>query len=151
MLPKFTCQHCGKLVPRNPRLKNQKYCSLQECQNARRCLTNRTRARRSSASRSLRKSRNKRWRDSFPSHQYQKEYRDKHPRNVERNGQLQSGRNKRRQKYHSSMIVKTYTLLPRPLPDGVYTAFAVKNGKIVKTYALWNQMQAIAQKDLLSP
>jgi predicted DCC family thiol-disulfide oxidoreductase YuxK len=64
---------------------------------------------------------------------------------------LQSGRNIRRQKYHSSMIVKTYALLPRPLPDGVYTAFAVKSGKIVKTYALWNQMQAIAKKDLLSP
>jgi len=151
MLPKFTCLHCGKLVPRNPRIKNQNYCSLRECQNARRCLTNKTRARRSSESRSLRKARNMRWRDNFPSHQYQKEYRDKHPQYVARNCQLQSERNKRRQKYHSSMIVKTYALLPRPLRDGVYTTFAVKGGKIVKTYALLAQMQVIAKKGLLSP
>ena len=151
MLPKFTCLHCGKLVSRNPRIKNQKYCSSRECQNARRCLTNKTRAKRSSESRSLRQARNARWRDNFPSHQYQKEYRDKHPEYVARNGQLQSERNKRRQRYLSSMIVKTYASLPRPLLDGIYTTFAVKSGKIVKTYALLAQMQAITKKGLLFP
>ena len=149
MLPKFTCLHCGNLVPRNPQIKNQKYCSSRECQNARRCLTNKARARRSSESRSLRQARNARWRDNFPSHQYQKEYREKHPQYVARNGQLQRERNKRRQRYHSSMIVKTYALLPRPLRDGIYTTFSIKGGKIVKTYALLAQMQAITKKSLL--
>lgn len=148
MLPKFTCLHCGKLVPRNPRIKDQKYCSSRECQNARRCLTNKTRARRSSESRSLRRARNARWRDNFPSHQYQKEYRGKHPQYVARNCQLQRERNKRRQKYLSSMIVKTYASLPQPLRDGIYTTFAVNSGKIVKTYALMTQMKAIPMKSL---
>lgn len=151
MLSNFTCQHCGKLEPRNPRIKNQKYCSSGECQNARRCLTNKARALRSFESRSLRQARNARWRDNFPSHQYQKEYREKHPEYVLRNGQLQRERNKRRKKYHCPMIVKTYASLPRPLQDGVYTTFAVESGKIVKTYALFAQMQATIKKSLLYP
>lgn len=150
MLPKFTCLHCGKVVPRNPRIKNQKYCSSRECQNARRCITNKKRARRSFESRSLRQARNARWRDNFPSHQYQKEYRTRHPEYVTHNRELQRERNKRRQKYHCPMIVKTYASLPRPLQDGVYTTFAVERGKIVKTYALFAQMQAIAKEDIFS-
>jgi hypothetical protein len=38
------------------------------------------------------------------------------------------------------MIVKTYTLSPQPLQDGLYRGFEIKSGKIVKTYALPTQM-----------
>jgi len=141
MITTFTCQHCGRTCRYNPRIKNQKYCSSVACQNARRNLTNKTRARKSSECRSLRQARNKRWRDIHPAHEYQKKYRETHPDYVQRNRELQKGRNKSRQKELAPMIVKTYALSPQPLKDGVYTGFEVKSGKIVKTYALMAQMQ----------
>lgn len=140
MIPTITCQHCGHTIKANPRVKNQKYCYSRVCQNARRNLTNKTRARKSSECRSLRQVRNKWWRATHPAHEYQKEYREKHPEYVNRNRELQKERNKKRQTEPASMIVKTYALSPQPLQDGVYRGFEVKSGKIVKTYALMAQM-----------
>ena len=92
----------------------------------------------------MRQTRNKRWRDTRPAYEYQADYRDRHPGYVKRNRDLQSKRNKKRQKEPASMIVKTYALSPQPLRDGVYAGFEVKNKKIVKTYALILQQQAQA-------
>lgn len=107
----FTCCHCGKIVPRNPRIKKQKYCSLRACQNARRCTTNKVRSIKISESRLLHKARNKRWRDQHLSHVYQKRYRDAHPEYVKRNVELQLKRNKKRQKEHVPMIAKSLAAL----------------------------------------
>jgi hypothetical protein len=142
MILTIKCLHCGSEVPRNPRIKKQKFCSSGACQNARRYTTNKARAKKSSECRYLRKSRNKRWRDNYPAHEYQKEYRKRHPEYAIRNRELQKERNKKR-KPLPSMIVKTYALSPQPLQDGLYRGFEVKNGKIVKTYALMAQIRAL--------
>jgi len=144
MISTFTCQHCGKLVPRNPRIKKQKFCSSSTCQNTRRYTTNKARANKSSECRYLRKLRNKHWRDNYPAHEYQKEYRKNHPEYVKRNRELQKVRNNNRKPEPSKMIVKTYALSPQPLQDGLYRGFEVKDGKIVKTYALMAQMHALS-------
>ena len=136
MISTFVCQHCGRTCRCNPHIKNQNYCSSRACQNARRNLTNKTRARKSSESRSLRQSRNKRWRDTFPAHEYQKEYRENHSDYVQRNRELQKERNKNRQKDLTPMIVKTYALSLQPSVDGVYALFKVKKQKIVNRNAL---------------
>jgi len=142
MISTSICQNCNGSYQRNPRVKNQNYCSSRACQNTRRNLTNKARTKKSSACRLLQQARNKRWRDAFPAHEYQKEYRKDHQDYVQRNRDLQKERNKKRQKYPAPMIVKTYALSPQPLQDGVYTGFEVKGGKIVKTYALTAEMQA---------
>lgn len=142
MKPMFVCQHCGETVPRNPRIKKQQYCSSRLCQNARRLLSHKQRAKRSTESCLLRQTRNKRWRDTRPAYEYQTDYRAHHPGYVKRNRDLQRERNKKRQKEPASMIVKTYALSPQPLCDGVYAGFEVKNKKIVKTYAFMLQQQA---------
>jgi hypothetical protein len=49
------------------------------------------------------------------------------------------------------MIVKTYALSPQPLQDGLYRGFEVKDGKIVKTYALMAQRQAVTEKEVFFP
>jgi len=151
MISTFICQHCGKIFPRNPRIKKQKYCSTRACQNVRRNITNKTRASKSSACRSLRQVRNKRWRDTYPGYAYQQEYREQHPKYVERNRDLQRERNKKRKKDPAPMIVKTYALSPQPLQDGAYAGFEVKHGKIVKTYALMAQMQARSNLEAIYP
>jgi len=151
MISTFICQHCGRFCQPNTRVKNQKYCFSRACQNARRNLTNKARTKKSSASRSLRQARNKRWRDRFPAHEYQKKYRENHPAYVQRNRELQKERNKKHQRYPAPMIVKTYALSPQPLQDGVYTGFEVKSGKIVKTYALTAKMQAQSNLEPINP
>ena len=151
MILTITCHHCGKLVPHNPRIKKQKFCSSGVCQNTRRYTTNKARVNKSSKCRSLRQARNKLWRDTHPAHEYQKEYRKKHPEYVKRNSELQKGRNKKRKRELSSMIVKTYALSPQPLQDGLYRGFEVQNGKIVKTYALMAQMQIQSAVEAFSP
>lgn len=138
----FICQHCGKSEPRDPRIKKQKYCSSRACQNARRLTSNKVRAKKSPGSCSLRQVRNKRWRDTYPAHEYQKDYRKNHPDYVKRNREMQTTRNKKSQKESPSIIVKTYVIPPQPLRDGAYMGFEVKNGKIVKTYAYMAQRLA---------
>jgi len=131
----FTCQNCGKIFPRNPRLKRQKYCSTVSCQNYRRNVTNKKKLKKSDQTRRLRQLRNKRWRDTYPAHEYQKQYREDHPEYVISKRQKQKQRNKKRHNTAPLMIVKTYALSPQPIPDRTYMGFEVKPGEIVKTYA----------------
>lgn len=145
----FTCFHCGKIAPRNPRIKKQKYCSSLACQNARKRLFDR-RTSPSSKFKLLQQKRNKRWRSGYPAHEYQRRYRDAHPEYIKLNLELQRERNKKRQKEPGQMIVKTDTLLLQPIRDGVYMGFNVKNGKIVKTDTLLLQMQAQTSVDAFS-
>ena len=145
----FTCCHCGKIAPLNPRIKRQKYCSSLACQNARKRLFDR-RTTSNFTCKLLQQKRNKRWRDAYPAHEYQRRYRDAHPEYVKRNVELQRERNKKRQKEPGQMIVKTDALLLQPLQDGVYMGFKVKKGKIVKTDTLLLQMQAQTDVDTFS-
>ena len=145
----FTCFHCGKIAPLNPRIKRQKYCSSLACQNARKRLFDR-RTTPSPKCKLLQQKRNKRWRAGYPAHKYQRHYREAHPEYVKRNVELQRERNKKRQKETGQMIVKTDALLLQPLRDGVYMSFKVKKGKIVKTDTLLLQMQAQTDVDTFS-
>ncbi len=100
---------------------------------------------------SSQKVRNKEWRANRPAHEYQKNYRDTHPEYVKRNRDLQRERNKKRQNAQTPMIVKTDALSLRPLCDGTYMAFEIKNGKIVKTDALLLQMETFSDKEAFYP
>ena len=136
MILTITCLHCGKEVPRNPRLKNQKYCCEKECQRARmRTWKNRQYKKKSKYQKKSLVSQ-KVWRKKYQASQYQRDYREAHPEYVMRNREQQKERNKKRQKYHSTMIVKTYALLLQPREDGLYTLSKVKKNMIVNRNAL---------------
>ena len=137
----FTCRHCGKTLPRNPRLKKQHYCSSLQCQNARKRAHDKKLSR-TPKGKSLQQSRNQRWRDKAPAHKYQTRYRKDHPEYVKRNRELQRKRNKKVQKPRDAKIVKTDTLLLQPNTGGMYMAFKVKSQKIVKTDTLMLQIQS---------
>ena len=136
MISKITCLNCGKEFSRNPRLKNQKYCCAKECQQARiRTWKNRQYKKNSKYhKRSL--ASQKVWRSKYPAYKYQQEYRNTHPEYVIRNRYLQRERNKKRQKNHSTIIVKTQALLLQPREDGVYTLSKIKKNMIVNRNAL---------------
>ena len=140
----ITCLHCGNTVERNPRSKNQRYCSAVACQNARRNRSNQAKLKKSKKTRALRKARNKRWRDKAPANAYMDQYRKNSPDYKADNREKQFERNRKKRKNASpSMIVKTYALSPHPLQDGAYIVFKeLKGKKIVKTYTYALQMQS---------
>lgn len=136
MILTFTCQNCGKLVLRNPRIKNQKYCCAKECQQARMRNWKKRQYKNSGKYQKSSLALQKVWRSKYPGHQYQKDYRKTHPGYVIRNRDLQRERNRKRPKTHSTMIVKTHALLLQPREDGVYTLSKVKKNMIVNRNAL---------------
>ncbi|MGH7239382.1 MAG: hypothetical protein ACREHG_04860 [Candidatus Saccharimonadales bacterium] len=88
------------------------------------------------------KERQKVWRKRYPSHQYQKGYRESHPEYVNRNRQLQKERNRKRNTTEPpvSMIVKTDALVFQPRDDGAYMLSKVKKEIVVNRNALASQM-----------
>lgn len=136
MISTFICFHCGREVPRNPRVKHQKYCGAKQCRQARirswknkQYKTNRKYKSRSLASQ-------KAWRSKYSAYKYQREYRATHPEYVARNRDLQRERNKKRQKDPSTMIVNTDSLLFQPMKNGVYTLSRIKKNMIVNRNSL---------------
>lgn len=140
MAGSFCCQHCGSVVPGNPRFKNkQRYCSKRECQQARMRRWKKEQYTENPAYREKSKESQKGWRQRYPSDQYQKKYRESHPEYVNRNRQLQRERNRKRNTEPVSMIVKTDALVFQPQDDGAYMLSKVKKNIIVNRNALTTQ------------
>ncbi len=136
MISTFTCKCCGKLVPRNPRIKKQKFCCSKACQQARMRIWKNRQYNQNSNYHSKSLISQKVWRKKYPSYQYQRDYRKTHPDYVMRNRDQQRERNRKRQNNHSTMIVKTHSLLLQPREDGVYTLSRIKKNMIVNRNAL---------------
>ena len=137
MISTITCQHCGKVLPRNPRLKKkQKYCSDKECQQARMRTWKKEQYNKNKKYMEKSRTVQKVWRKKYPADQYQRDYREAHPEYVKRNRELQRERNKKRQKNHSTMIVKTHAIVLQPREDGAYLLTKVKKNMIVNRNTL---------------
>jgi endogenous inhibitor of DNA gyrase (YacG/DUF329 family) len=121
MIPTITCHHCGKSVPCNPHVKNQKYCSRKECQRARMRTWGKRQYKKNRKYQKKSHASQKEWRKKYPADRYQRDYREAHPEYVKRNCELQRKRNKKRRKDQSTMIAKTHTLLLQPREYGAYT------------------------------
>ena len=149
----FTCRHCGKTLPRNPRLKkSQKYCSSFSCQQARKNAWGRKEYRTNRTHRKKRLESQKACYANRPGHAYQAAYREKHPEYDQRNRELQRKRNKRRPKDGGSMIVNTDALSLQASIDGSYALMPIaKGGKIVNTDAFVVQLRAMTGSQAYLP
>jgi len=150
MITTFTCLHCGKTLPRNPRLKKkQHYCCKKECQQASKRAWKRKQYNNNKIYRKKNLESQQVWRKQRPAHQYQREYRQAHPEYVSRNGQLQKTRNKKRQKQSAPMIVNGNSLSPQPNNSGTYALTQVKNGKIVNGNSFMVRLQVLSGKEMI--
>jgi acetyl/propionyl-CoA carboxylase alpha subunit len=149
----FTCRHCGKTLPRNPRLKkSQKYCSALTCQQARKNAWGRNEYSYNKAHRKKRLESQKACYAKRPGHAYQATYREKHPEYEQRNREQQQKRNKGRLKKGGSMIVNTDALSLQASIDGAYALIPVAKGeKIVNTDALVVQLRAMTGSQAFLP
>ena len=143
----FKCLHCGKILPKNPRLKKiQKYCSAKRCQQARRSARKKKRYNSDPLYRKKHLEAQKAWRESRPAHQYQRKYRKSHPQYVKRNRELQRERNKNRYKEPEEMIVNGTSLFIQPNNNEAYAVFKIKNEKIVNGTSFIAKMQILSEK-----
>lgn len=149
----FTCRHCGKISPRNPRLKkSQQYCSAVSCQQARMRNWKKKQYRTNKTYREKNLESQRVWRKQRPAHEYQKQYRESHPEYEDRNRELQSKRNYSRKKASVPMIVNGNTLSLQASDDGIYTLTQVtKGGKIVNGNTLLVQLRAMTGSQAFSP
>jgi len=146
----FTCRHCGKTLPRNPRLKKnekQSFCNASECKQAKKSARKKERYHTDPSFRQQHLDRQKLWRSNRPAHEYQKQYREFHPEYVELNRELQAGRNSRRKRGTTPMIVNGTPLSLQTTNDKAYAIISIKRGKIVNGTPFLAQMQIITGKE----
>lgn len=132
MTPTITCISCGAVVPRNPRLKKQKYCSAKACQKAMRRSWKKKAYAKNKSYRKKHLDIQATWREQRPAYEYQKQYRELHPEYVKRNRELQRTRNKKRQRAQAPMIVNGNSLSLQPSSDVTYAVIQVKKLKDCK-------------------
>lgn len=144
----FTCRHCGKTLPCNPRLKKkQKFCSSPGCQQERRSSRKKKRYQSDPVYRKRYLAGQKSWRETYPAHEYQKQYREDHPEYVILNREQQRERNKKRQKDPGLMIVNGTSLSLHPDSDKAYASIKVKEGKIVNGTSFIAQIQILSGRE----
>ena len=100
-MEKIPCCQCGRYFIPNPRQKNQRYCSEKACQRARKAAWQRKKMFSDPDYRANQKQSHADWQSSNAD--YWKRYRAAHPKQADRNRDLQKIRNKRR---HSRGVVK---------------------------------------------
>ena len=148
----FTCRHCGKILPRNPRLKKNKkqsYCNAPVCKQAKKSARKKVRYHTDSSYRKQHLDRQKLWRSNRPAHEYQEQYRESHPEYVDRNRALQAKRNCSRKKGTASLIVNGTPLSPQASSDRVYAIISVNKEKIVNGTPFQAQIQIITGKEAI--
>jgi hypothetical protein len=101
----FICSYCGLTCFGNPRVKSQKYCGKQECQQARVRIWKKKQYNTNNRYKEKSLASQKQWRKRYPSDQYQSAYRPAHPDYVLRNRDLQRIRNRRRHNSRSTFMV----------------------------------------------
>jgi len=150
----FICKSCQREKDANVRLKGeQEYCDDPECQRARKAAWQNEKKAKDPEYRARQIECLKRWRVNRPLHQYQREYRESHPKYVTRNRKQQKIRNRKRRTQSDSCedkkIVKMDALPGRPILSGTYalTPWEVDaSRKIVKMDALIVEL-AVLQGD----
>ena len=93
MARKRHCKHCHELIHIRPQNPDQKYCSLPECQRARKAEWQRNKMKNDEAYRANQREAQRKWRERNPD--YWREYRKRHPDYVRRNRLKQKDRNHR--------------------------------------------------------
>ena len=89
----FRCACCKRIRPRNPRVKNQRYCGDKRCQQARKTKWERDQQQADPYYRINKKECQERWKQKNPD--YWKQYRQNHPEYRRHNRRMQSRRDQR--------------------------------------------------------
>ncbi len=107
----FRCACCGQSLPRNSKVKNQRYCGDKACQRARKRQWQREKLEADPDHRANKRESQRAWQRKNPA--YWQEYRQKNPAYAERNRQLQRVRDRaKRRGVTRDDLAKTDTIRP---------------------------------------
>ena len=112
MRSSIRCAHCKRLVPANPRCKNQTYCGRKECQRARKRKWQRQKMETDSDYRENQRDCQQHWREN--NRDYWRNYRSRNKRYCIRNRLRQKIRDRKHRTQH--VLAKMDTLLSGVLP-----------------------------------
>lgn len=115
------CCCCHRLVPANPRVKDQEYCGRRECKTVRKRRWLEEKLSTDPAYAQNRQDSQRKWMDANPG--YWRQWRKKHPGYVEKNRILQHSRDRRRRLGKGSAC-KVDSLRPRRESDVVSSVLA---------------------------
>lgn len=131
------CVHCGCDFKPDPRVKNQRYCSAEECQRARKRKWQQEKLRSDLDYQANQRDCQREWHKRHPD--YYRQYRERHPKSCERNRLMQRYRNSRKRSRQKVATMDAFR--PAPILDpALYYLFPV----IAK-------MDASTQKVLIIP
>jgi hypothetical protein len=141
MIRSIRCAHCRRLVPANPRVKNQRFCPRAACQRARKTAWQREKMATDSDYRANQRACQRSWQQAHP--HYWQAYRRRRPGYRERNRRLQTLRDatRRRRRDLAKMDASEPISFVRP---GMYYLIPVPSAALAK-------MDALSQKVHLIP
>jgi hypothetical protein len=101
MVQMIRCKHCKRLVPANPRVKNQLYCGRKACQQARKSDWQRQKMKRDPDYAESQDQARRNWRNK--NRDYWKNYRNTNTEYTDRNRELQKQRDQKRRQQRAKM------------------------------------------------
>lgn len=110
------CVHCGRLVPADSRVKNQRYCGARECQRARKAKWQRDKMAADPDYRANQRAAQRKWIEKRPD--YWQKYRERNPRYLKRNRLMQRKRDLERR--HVDLAKMDASKAPSGLALGEY-------------------------------
>jgi hypothetical protein len=125
-MKQIQCAHCGRLFDPNPRVKNQRFCGMKECQRARKRLWQRRKLATDPDYKTNQAESQKTWQESHPD--YWRRYRERNPQYTERN------RHRQRERRHGGNVAKM---------DALKTDFILESG----TYFIIPESGGVAKMD----
>ncbi len=134
MITMIACAHCGRVIPRNPHVKNHRYCKKEDCQRTRKRKWQKKKLATDNDYKANQRACQIDWHSRHPG--YYKKYRLDHPDYCERNNLLQCCRNAK-----ARLIAK----MDASKPDQVYKPGAFYLLPVIA------KMDALPQKVMLIP
>jgi len=129
----FRCACCRRIVRRNSRVKNQRYCGARDCQQARKNAWQREKQQTDPDYRSNKRESQKTWQQG--NRTYWRQYRSRNLEYSERNRQLQQERDRKRCQAPDDRLAKMDTL-SRYFNDTTTTYYIYGGGNLAKKDAL---------------
>lgn len=136
----FRCACCGRFLPRDPRVKNQRYCGQKKCQQARKNKWQRLKLETDADYRADKKESQQVWQSK--NKDYWKKYRNKNLAGVLRNRQLQKIRDQQRLK----PISQNKRAPPSLVKKDALSTFLNDNSTL---YLVSSAVAGLAKKDAL--
>jgi hypothetical protein len=141
MVQMIRCKHCQRLVPANPRVKDQLYCGRKKCQRARKSDWHRQKMKSDPDYAESQDQARQKW--SNKNRNYWSNYRDTHPEYTKRNRRLQKQRDLKRRQRRAKMDASDSGACEMDASGGIFSTNTVGYATPVRDLAKMDTSEGI--------